>query len=704
MTSPDGSIFDLIGQPQPGLDPTTMGLLGAAGGFANAAMPQPYKGGTPWGAVLGQGAAGLGAGYGQALRNAQTQAQTTGQQISNVGAASGLPLTVARNKMLSDVYGNPALIQQLMSPQGGAQPGGGAAPGPTAGAPNTSNIDPARTVSPALSSITDPNLRSMAVKAALSANLPLDAYAPWIAAVHNETGWNASAPDNKNPNGTHDVGIGQINSSNFGHLGLTEQQLRDPATNLSASARIFGEQWAKNNGDVGAALAGYNGSGPAAQDYAARAAVRLKGWGYPNVPPTAPPTDAGTMQPSDALGMAQQYESQANRVEMAKSLGLPMVGDPAALRTAAQQYRTLALAGPQAQAQAQAKADVEQKTAGPIQLQKTLNTNVDLRQGGMTLLPDGKGGWTVAKNPELREVEGPTGQKTFVHVNPASPFAAPGTPGEASPVLGPNGQPAVAAIPPQVQSQRTEAGNEFMGKEQDQYQAAQNTQAWLNQIDHAASVMKLGGPGYMTGPFAPQRYALMSMANDLGRSFKVKESSLFDQPAVASWEEMKKATNTAGFELSSHYEGHARQAAQTIQTAMNSVPAETNSPQGLQLVSAGIREGSQSAIDSHEYKQLVNNATQGAGLTNAETDFYKAHPATQYANRAISNITPFTIKGPDEFQKYLPGTFVTDGKTVDPATGRPKVVQVPPRVDTIGGIQFPLNVPAYIQKGAPNGQ
>ena len=87
----------LLGQLDPnaiGLNPGMMGLLGAAGGFAQAAMPQPYKGGTPWGAALGMGAQGMGQGaqgaYGAQLNAARAQ----GQQIENQANASALPLTL----------------------------------------------------------------------------------------------------------------------------------------------------------------------------------------------------------------------------------------------------------------------------------------------------------------------------------------------------------------------------------------------------------------------------------------------------------------------------------------------------------------------------------------------------------------------------------------------------------------------------------
>ncbi len=53
----------------------------------------------------------------------------------------------------------------------------------------------------------------------------------------------------RNPNGTIDVGLAQVNSANFGWLGLTMQTAMDPCRNLAAGARVL--------------LAKYNGNPPA---------------------------------------------------------------------------------------------------------------------------------------------------------------------------------------------------------------------------------------------------------------------------------------------------------------------------------------------------------------------------------------------------------------------------------------------------------
>jgi hypothetical protein len=74
-------------------------------------------------------------------------------------------------------------------------------------------------------------------------------------------------------------------------------------------------------------------------------------------------------------------------------------------------------------------------------------------------------------------------------------------------------------------------------------------------------------------------------------------------------------------------------------------------------------------------------------LENAETDFYKQNTPTMYANRAISTTQPFKVTSPDDFNKFLPGTYVT--------LPNGKLAQVPMRDGA-------PPVPAYLQPGAPH--
>jgi hypothetical protein len=82
-----------------------------------------------------------------------------------------------------------------------------------------------------------------------------------VGIAQHESGLNPDAV-NHNPNGTSDVGLAQVNSANFGWLGLTKQTAMDPCANLRAGARVL--------------LAKYNGSGPATIAYASSVTARIR--------------------------------------------------------------------------------------------------------------------------------------------------------------------------------------------------------------------------------------------------------------------------------------------------------------------------------------------------------------------------------------------------------------------------------------------
>ena len=323
---------------------------------------------------------------------------------------------------------------------------------------------------------------------------------------------------------------------------------------------------------------------------------------------------------------------------VAQRYGLTQLEDPAMLRQNALNLRKTAL---------------ELSTSGAIQREKSINSNVDLRPGGMALIQTPNGPQYV-KNPQLEPQVNPDGSISYVHIAPALPGSAPGTSGDAEPVVGPDGKPVLKALPPQLTNAREEAYHQFAGKDADSFVAAKNTQGLLTQMNDAAAELNHAGGFLGTGPLAPERLGFASKVNDIFRTFGMKDA--FDPNAIGAWEELVKATRTAGFELASHYEGHARQAASTIENATSAVPSESNSPLGFVKVSSGINEIAQQTADVHTFKQQVYD--QSGDLSKAETEFYTKFPAQMYARRAISNIKPYSVKGPEDFNRYLPGTYI----------------------------------------------
>jgi hypothetical protein len=84
-----------------------------------------------------------------------------------------------------------------------------------------------------------------------------------VGIAQHESGLDATKV-HRNPNGTYDVGIAQINTSNFGWLGLTWETALDPCRNIAAGAAVL--------------LAHYNGSppDPVKATYAARTIADIR--------------------------------------------------------------------------------------------------------------------------------------------------------------------------------------------------------------------------------------------------------------------------------------------------------------------------------------------------------------------------------------------------------------------------------------------
>lgn len=597
---------------------------------------------------------------------AGTQADTQGKQLANAAAGSALPLTVAKNNYMAQFWNDPSRMDALMNDVGNPS---SATP---AQLPAVSNY--AATINNGEGNGKDP--RSSAVGGFIDGTWNQFAQEnPQYFRGMQPDQIGAARSDPKLRSAATDW-LAMKNAAELGKAGVppTGQSLGlAHFLGPQAAAAVMKAPAGTPVGQVLTQTLGPQQTQAYVQANPALGAYTVDGLKnrYANVPTPAQFQQQGQPQPGgrnglpsgqlnitgeQALAQAQAYEAQANRIEVAKSMGLPMGGDPATLRAAASQFRQMALAGPTKRAEAQ-------------------NSNVDMRPGGMALI-QGPNGPEWIKNPQLEKTVQQDGTTLYTHVSPPLPGAPPGSAGEATPVVGADGKPSVAALPPQLTEARKKAYEDFTGKDTDAYISAAQTQGWLEQMDKAAQEMNKEGGWLGTGPTADARLKFASVVNDAGRVIGLKEA--FNPNTLGSWEELKKATTTAGFELSSHYEGHARQAAQTIINATSAVPGETNSPVGFQTVRAGIWETAQFAKDIHEAKQAAYDAN--GDLAKAETDFVKQFPPQMYARRAISTVKPIQVTGDSkELTRLLPGTFVQRGNgPVVMVPERPGAPKIPP--------------------------
>src|SRR5208282_5507228 len=99
------SIWDNVfgGANNSSTDPGMMALAGLSRGFAQAAMPQPFK--VPFGAALGMAGSDATLGQQQALTNQKTQQEVTGAKLANAFTAATLPSRVGM--LQGGAFGSP---------------------------------------------------------------------------------------------------------------------------------------------------------------------------------------------------------------------------------------------------------------------------------------------------------------------------------------------------------------------------------------------------------------------------------------------------------------------------------------------------------------------------------------------------------------------------------------------------------------------
>lgn len=397
---------------------------------------------------------------------------------------------------------------------------------------------------------------------------------------------------------------------------------------------------------------------------------------------------------------AQDYLQQANRVELlqaaAKRFNMPPPpGDPVLLRQLAAQENEAALragsAGPTKQAESganvpsgyeQTPGGLRPQTGGPadpavIAANKYVETaaqagaqNVEVRPDGLARVTQSDGKQIWVRGAHYLEKEQPDGSKIGGYLLPPLPGQKEGDPGIFVPAKDNAGNFLITRNPEWITSMRKEAADTYQKEGTETYIAAQNGQGLLTQLTHSADILTEHGGFLSLGPTANERIGFLAGLNDVLRSAGIAPIAA---SSVGAWEEINKATQQLGFETASHYEGHSRQAAQTILNATKINPGAINSEAGFRRVAAGVMEAQQSAIDYHDYQ--TNLIKQGKSLETAADDFYKSNSPRMYGLRALSTIEPIVIKNKSEYAKYLPGTFI---KWKD-ANGQDQIGQVPER-------------------------
>lgn len=324
---------------------------------------------------------------------AQQSAQTQGMNIGNEAAASGLGLTKARNALGQQIMSDPKFRQQLqgMMNGGGADygagdygaappPGGVVGSGGVAGGPLAQNGG---------------------------------GIAPIAQAVHRNESGGSMAPgiwgdggQAAGPMQVHQAALDDVNRANGTNYTLP-QLSENPQIGKWVGDQYLQQQVSRFGPRAGTAA--YN-AGPGSVQNAIRAGQPLPAQGYLAKAGLADSGQLGPVDPQSALAQSQRFMQQANQLEVYKSLGLPIPGDPAVLRQQAQKYLDLATAGPKAGAEASAKAGVEMQTAGPIagaQAAAKFPYTMERVSPGGVLAVGGKPAFSVPQRSEEVITEGP---------------------------------------------------------------------------------------------------------------------------------------------------------------------------------------------------------------------------------------------------------------------------------------------------------
>jgi len=483
---------------------------------ANARTPQGFL-------ANGSGALGpIGVGLQAGVANAQQMAKTRselglqGAQAANLGAESQLHgAQVAQMRQAMDLFNkyiNGGAVPGLASGAPGTQPtqtaddGGQSSGGPSP--------DRYATATPPPGPMAD-----VVQQAATKYGVPL-AVATWVGS--HESGWNPNAPAGWDPKDTG--GAWQFKPATAQQYNVADRT--DFAQSTDGAMRYLRDLAIKNKGDWTKVIDQYGttstGKGPAAD-----AAVRQGFQTYLNRVGLSPQAAADTPTQSSATPIANAAPSSGSvpyQVAQAGNGPLPappmpqqpqaplqmapnMMPTPAPWNAGVglgQQAAVMSLnpytAGFGKPLEAQSQALLGLATAGPKAAATAMNSNIDLRPGGMAMIQTPSGPQWI-KNPEHINIMDPgTGAETPAYISPPLPNAPAGSTGEVMPVrtasggsvttkLGP-GQVKQLEIAPEVTKEAIKEDNEIVTKlrtvPQDSYNAQLSLLQMRPQIDAAA--------------------------------------------------------------------------------------------------------------------------------------------------------------------------------------------------------------------------
>jgi len=509
---------------------------------------------------------------------------------------------------------NRALLPAQLSFLG--EDGGGGTDLTTSGAGSSRAAAP---VLPALASLPSPDTQELAIKTAKEAGLPNSALPYWISAVQNESSWNLNAPDGK----AGEIGPGQVMPGTGKMLGYTPEQLRDPQTNLLASAKYFAQKWQESGGNPKAALIGYNSGSVNGKDtgYADQALQSLNGLTQQD----STPTDAAALASVRRIRMMQNLALARGNLAAAATLEARLNQISGRGATVVDSGRVAPVPGAIGTQFALNQAESAGSASGRLPSQMAManyNTNQAIQRAAGVQAAE-----LPFKPPIQMTVKNPDGTSSQVAVSPAAyaqsqmqgvPFDPKSSPGA---VVG-----QTHYTPEQEEQQKALGGiqKEIIDESQNAREALPNLQVLRNALQNFR-------PGTTGDPRLAWNKALVDGLQMAG--IKVPQDVL---DKAAAGETIEKVGGFLANGISRAM--GSREAASVVQQNMKIMPNIRMSEGGYNVVINSLAQDAQRKIDMDEYRQdwLKSHSS----IDGMMSQFNKDHPVEAYASRVLPQPMP----------------------------------------------------------------
>lgn len=218
------------------------------------------------------------------------------------------------------------------------------------------------------------------------------------------------------------------------------------------------------------------------------------------------------------------------------------------------------------------------------------------------------------------------------------------------------------ALTPAQQTAASTRMAEWNGPELHAFQSAQMTQGLLGQMSADYDQMAKAGGMLVPGTGAGFRTAFAKTVNTIYQALEPngEKTPPFDPSAIASAENMTKATRTMGLSVLTTMLGNQREAAQTIHDITQAVPAINNSYLGGKVLIDTIGAATQRAIDQRNFENAWQAKNQG-NLQGADEAFAAQAPMTQYTSKVLEKygIGSDGFKSPEAIRSAAHSGYLT---------------------------------------------